>query len=309
MYLKSPKIRLYRSVKTAAIISFTVFILLGLICIGVSAAPNLNADTLRGNLWNTGGISTMSNSDVLTGNALLKYAKSGVFDIEGFDCSQAVQSMQTATVDQIINNSKCKKASEFYTNASAYAEIVEARMKIADKNGSRLDAAMNRFSDLATTIFSALIGFGLLTSFLVFTVLFMRIAWMPAHVMEKRRMVVDIGTSAASVVLLGNIWVVISLFQSCFSRFWQTYAVYSKDWRTVVNMVLTEYQGFLVGISGIATLFVLAMFIVNFIGLAMNGSNAQKRSEKINSLIMCAIAAAGLGSITIIVGFAWNLLS
>lgn len=304
MHSKNQKTVFYHTLKILTLISLTAVTLLSFMCIGISAAPT--ASNLRDNLWNSGGISTISNSDVLTGNALLKYAKSGVF---GSDCNQAVQSKKTATINEIINNPKCKKASEFYTNASAYAEIVEARMRTADRNGSRLDSAMNRFSDLATTIFSAMIGFGLLTSFLVFTVLFMRIAWMPAHVMEKRRMAVDIGTSAASVVLLGNIWVVISLFQSCFSRFWQTYAVYSKDWRTVINMVLSEYQGFLVGISGIATLFVLAMFIVNFVGLAINGSNAQKRSEKINSLIMCAVAAAGLGSITLVIGFAWNLLS
>lgn len=300
--LNSTRSKVYHYITMLFVMSLMVTIILGVACINSSAA--FNVTDLRKNLWNSGGVSTISNSDVLTGNALLKYAKSGIW---GTDCALSVQNLDSSDLNTILNNNACKKASKFYTEASAYAEIVEARMKTADKNGSRLDAAMDRFSDLSTTIFSIMIGFGLLTAFLVFTILFMKLAWMPAHVIERRRALIDIATSASSVVLLGNIWVVISLFQSCFTRFWQTYAVYSKDWRTVANMVLVEYQGFLVGLSGIATLFVLAMFIINFISLAINGSNIQKRSEKINSLIMCAIATACLGAITLIIGFFWNV--
>jgi dihydrodipicolinate synthase/N-acetylneuraminate lyase len=104
-------------------------------------------------------------------------------------------------------------------------------------------------------------------------------------------------------------WLIMSLFQSIFNRFWQTFAVYSKDWRTVANMVLAEYKGFITGLSGIATLVVLAMFIVNFMMMALDADNANKRSEKIQSLLHCAIAAAGLGSVTLIVGFFWNIFS
>ena len=302
--LNSIKSSIYHNITTCLTFSLAVLLLLGTLCVGASAAISVN--DLRKSLWDSGGVSTISNSDALTGNALLKYAKSGIW---GSDCALAVQNIDDADLNAILNISACSKANKFYTEASAYAEIVEARMQSADQNGSRLDAAMNRFSDLSTTIFSIMIGFGLLTAFLVFTVLFMRIAWMPGHVIEKRKMVIDIATSGGSVVLLGNIWIILSLFQSCFTRFWQTYAVYSKDWRTVANMVLVEYQGFLVGLSGIATLFVLAMFTINFISLAMNGSNIQKRTEKVNSLIMCAVAACGLGAITLIIGFFWNIFS
>jgi hypothetical protein len=137
--------------------------------------------------------------------------------------------------------------------------------------------------------------------------MFMRISWMPSHAIDRRRMIIDVATAGGATMLLGNVWVVVSLFQSCFNRFWQTFAVYSKDWRTVANMVLVEYKGFIIGLSGIATLFVLAMFVVNFIGLALDGGAANKRSEKIQKILQCSIAAAGLGSVTIIVGFFWNL--
>ena len=50
-------------------------------------------------------------------------------------------------------------------------------------------------------------------------------------------------------------------------------------------MVLVEYKGFITGISGIATLLVLAMFVVNFIGIALDGGVANKRAEKIGKKI------------------------
>ena len=277
-----------------------------LICILSIPGSALNATTIRGKLWESGGISTVSTSEALTGNALLKYAKAGIF---GSDCATyaANEKENTTTLLQNIQN-KCPSAKKFYLDAKNYANIVEARMSTGDKT-KRVDDATARFSNLAQEVFSLMTGFGLLTAMLVFTVLFMRIAWMPSHVIEKRKAAIDIATSAAAVVLLGNIWLAISLFQSSFNRFWQTFAVYSKDWRTVANMVLLEYKGFIVGLSGIATLFVLAMFIINFASVAINGSNVQKRSEKVGNLIMCAIAAACLGSITLVCGFFWNLFS
>jgi hypothetical protein len=270
----------------------------------ISTDAAINISNLRKNLWTKGGTVTASNSDILTVNALNHYAMNGVW---GTDCMLEVKSSTPDNLTEFFSLNKCEKAEEFYKAAEKYGTIVDNRMSLADPTGQRVDKAMTRFSLLANEVFAILIGFGLLTSLLVFIIMFMRISWMPSHAIDRRRMIIDVATAGGATMLLGNVWVVVSLFQSCFNRFWQTFAVYSKDWRTVANMVLVEYKGFIIGLSGIATLFVLAMFVVNFIGLALDGGAANKRSEKIQKILQCSIAAAGLGSVTIIVGFFWNL--
>lgn len=296
---------IFRNWKCLKIAFMSVLLILITLAGALTSQAAFSAENLRGELWKEGGVNTADHDSTLTGNALLKYAKEGVF---GQDCQAYVSEYKTATLEQ-MSSSACIDARKFYDNAAKYAKIVDAKMHIADTDGQKLNAAMIRFSDLSTNIFSILIGFGLLTAFLVFTVLFMRVAWMPSHVMEKRRVIIDIATSGISVVLLGNAWMIISLFQATFQRFWQTYAVYSKDWRTVMEMVMVEYKSFIVGLSGIATIFVLAMLLINFISLSVNGANNQKRTEKIGNIINCGIAAVGLSSITIIVSFFWELFS
>ena len=296
----------YKRLLTAAIIVVVFAMLLSIAAIFVDAGLNLTPSTLRGKLWTKGGTVSMSNGETLTLNALLHYAREGAF---GEACKSSVLAEDRSGITWTMSTfeSKCTAGGAFYRNAEKYGNIVDARMSIADPTGARLDKAMTRFSLLADEVFAIMIGFGLLTSLLVFIIIFMRISWMPSHAIDRRKVIIDVATAGAATMLLGNIWVVISLFQSCFNRFWQTFAVYSKDWRTVANMVLVEYKGFIVGLSGIATLLVLGMFVVNFIGMALDGGAANKRSEKITKLVQCAIAAAGLGSLTLIVGFFWNL--
>ncbi len=298
----------FKNIKIETKLLMSIIIVLILLCTLLSSVSfaAMTPGGVRNELWTQGGISTISNTDILTTNALVHYASAGVW---GMECQTQVK--ENASLIKTPNQvaSYCPAASKFYTEAQKYGDIVDARMKLADKNGSRTDKAMTNFSNLAGEVFAILVGFGCLTAILVFTVIFMKLAWMPSHAMQRRAVMVDIATSGASIMLLGNLWLVISLFQSCFNRFWQTYAVYSKDWRSVANMVLVEYKGFITGLSGIATLLVLAMFVVNFISLALDGGVANKRSEKIGNILHCAIAAAGLGAVTLVVGFFWNMFS
>jgi hypothetical protein len=74
-------------------------------------------------------------------------------------------------------------------------------------------------------------------------------------------------------------------------------------------MVLVEYKGFIVGLSGIAMFLVLGMFIINFVTMALDTGGANKRGEKMQNILHCSLAAAGLGSITMLVGFFWNLFA
>lgn len=296
-----------KRIQNSLLASICIFALIIVILLTTSFTAIALKDTavIRDKLWKVGGIATMTNTETLTLNALLHYGREGVFGTApGCYTPNAIQSKD-------LNSylGACEDARVFYNNAANYGDIVAARMEIADPTGARVDKAMNNFSNLADVVFSIMIAFGQLTALLVFTIQFMKIAWAPSHAIDRRKMILDIATSGVSIMLLGNLWLVMSLFQSCFNRFWQTFAVYSKDWKTVAHMVLVEYKGFIVGLSGVATLLVLAMFVINFTALALDGGQANKRSEKIQKLLQCSIAAAGLGSITLIVGFFWNLFT
>ena len=297
-------------VKRKSNISILIFSIIVVLLLALSAnifAANPSSEEMRNKLWAHGGITTVTTSDTLTANALMHYGRNGVF---GYACQTTLKSYGNAnlTLNQVLTAGGCSDLAKFYQDARKYGDIVDARTKIADPNNKRLDAALTEMNKLTQVVFSYMIVFGELTAILVFIIMFMQMAWMPSHAFQKRKLFVDIATAGASIILLGNIWLVISLFQASFNRFWQTFAVYSTDWKSVAAMVLVEYKGFIVGLSGIATLLVLGMFVVNFIGLATNAGQANKRSEKISSLLNCGIAAAGLGSVTLIVGVFWNML-
>lgn len=292
-------------IKAVSVIVLTAILALSFSVVAF-AADSLKGSNLRDDLWNTGGgTQGVTTTEVLSFEALLVYARDGVF---GQECKNYVNSVQPQNYDELTRDGACTKAGDFYEESKRYAEIVDRRISRFDPDGKRMDAAMERISDLMQVVFSILLGFGFLVSLLVFIVLFIRLSWLPSHQIQKRTFYVDALTAGVSTILLGNLWIVLSLFQSSFSRFWYTFAVYSKDWRAVANMILSEFQGFITGLSGLAVLIVLLMFIVNFALLAFNGSNIQKRSERINSLVMCGVSAVGLSCLTFICGFFWNVL-
>lgn len=296
-----------KTIKTLSVALVTLFIVIAISASAVIAAYGASdAHGIRQELWTSGGSSaTMSTTEALSLNALLVYAKDGVF---GEDCKTVAETEHFEDIEAFTSASACTRAGNFYTDAKRYAETVEDRMERFDKDGKRLDAAMENITSITRTVFSILTGFGFLVSILVFIVLFIRLSWLPSHQIQKRAFYVDVLTAGSATILLGNSWIVISLFQSTFSRFWQSFAVYSKDWRTVANLVLSEFQTFITGLSGLAVLIVVVMFIVNFALLALDGSNIQKRSDRVSALVMCGVAAVGLSCVTLICGFFWNVL-
>lgn len=212
-------------------------------------------------------------------------------------------------------------ANDFYNKSYAYAGYVQQSLSTktqanngignsgwSDLGNGQFQRAMFEFNNNAHYVYSFLIGFAFVTAMLVFILIFMKITWLPDHPIKRREAMEDIITSGVSVILTGGIWVVISLFQSIFDRFWSSYAVYSKDWRTVANMFLYEYKGLVIGILGIAALTALLMLIKNFVGLTFSGDNPNARKQKMISILLCGIATAGLGGLAIVMGFFWNML-
>ncbi|WCK56941.1 hypothetical protein PP175_27395 (plasmid) [Aneurinibacillus sp. Ricciae_BoGa-3] len=79
----------------------------------------------------------------------------------------------------------------------------------------------------------------------------------------------------------------------------------SKD-TNAWNTLLSKYRNFIVGISGIGAVSMIAFFIVQFMKLGASAGNPQARSQALTGVLWTGLAAAGLGAVSIIVGFFYN---
>lgn len=71
---------------------------------------------------------------------------------------------------------------------------------------------------------------------------------------------------------------------------------------------ISKYRNFIVGISGIGAVSMILFFIFQLLKLGATAGNPQARSQALSGLIWSGVAAAGLGSATIIVGFFYSSL-
>lgn len=72
--------------------------------------------------------------------------------------------------------------------------------------------------------------------------------------------------------------------------------------------LITKYKGFIVGISGIATVSMILFFVMNAMKLGASSGNSQGRTQAIVGLVFSGIAAALLGAVSVIVGFFYSAL-
>lgn len=70
-----------------------------------------------------------------------------------------------------------------------------------------------------------------------------------------------------------------------------------------------KYRTIISGVSGIAAITFIAFFIFYFMKLGATAGNPQARSQTLLGLLWTGIAAAGLGSVSIVVGFFYNALA
>lgn len=71
---------------------------------------------------------------------------------------------------------------------------------------------------------------------------------------------------------------------------------------------IAKYRNFIIGISGIGAVSMILFFIFQLLKLGATAGNPQARSQALTGLIWSGVAAAGLGSVTIIVGFFYSSL-
>lgn len=65
----------------------------------------------------------------------------------------------------------------------------------------------------------------------------------------------------------------------------------------------SEIVSILIGFFGVATLTVLLIFLHNIISLTLHAGNPRERQGEIKGMLMYGLAVAGLGAITIWLGF------
>lgn len=71
---------------------------------------------------------------------------------------------------------------------------------------------------------------------------------------------------------------------------------------------LNKYKGFITGVAGIGAITMIVLFIIQFIKLGASAGNPQARSQALVGVLWTGIAAAGLGAVTLIVGFFYNAI-
>ena len=78
---------------------------------------------------------------------------------------------------------------------------------------------------------------------------------------------------------------------------------FTHDRTNAWNNLFKKYKGFIAGVSGIGTITMIGIFILHFMKLASSAGNPQARTEALIGILWSGVAAAGLGSVTVFVGF------
>lgn len=82
----------------------------------------------------------------------------------------------------------------------------------------------------------------------------------------------------------------------------------SQDQNAAWNLILEKFQVIVMGISGIGTICMVLFFIMNFIKLGAASTNPSDVAKIKTALLYSGLAAAGLGSVTFIVGLFYGIL-
>ena len=82
----------------------------------------------------------------------------------------------------------------------------------------------------------------------------------------------------------------------------------SSDDQSSWNQLFSRFKGIIVALTGVGTLVMIVLFIIQFMKLGASAGNPQARSQALTGVLWTGVAAALLGSVTIIVGFFYNAI-
>ena len=74
------------------------------------------------------------------------------------------------------------------------------------------------------------------------------------------------------------------------------------------SKIIDKYKTVITFVSAIGAVTMVAIFIINFMKLGTTSGNPTERSKCITGLIWSGLAAAGLGSVALIVGIFYGVL-
>ena len=81
----------------------------------------------------------------------------------------------------------------------------------------------------------------------------------------------------------------------------------TKDTDSAFGKIIDKYKGVITFVSGIGAITMIGIFIFHFIKLGSTAANPSERSKCTTALIWSGLAAAGLGSVALIVGVFYGL--
>lgn len=82
----------------------------------------------------------------------------------------------------------------------------------------------------------------------------------------------------------------------------------TKDTDSAFGKIIDKYKGVITFVSGIGAITMIGIFIFHFIKLGSTAANPSERSKCTTALIWSGSAAAGLGSVALIVGVFYGML-
>lgn len=82
----------------------------------------------------------------------------------------------------------------------------------------------------------------------------------------------------------------------------------TEDMNDSFDKIITKYKTVITFVSAVGAVTMVAIFILNFMKLGTTSGNPTERSKCVMALIWSGLAAAGLGSVALIVGIFYGML-
>ena len=82
----------------------------------------------------------------------------------------------------------------------------------------------------------------------------------------------------------------------------------ANDQNEAFGRIIEKYKGVITFVSGIGAITMIAIFIFHFMKLGSTAANPSERAKVTTGLIWSGLAAAGLGSLSLIVGVFYGML-
>lgn len=82
----------------------------------------------------------------------------------------------------------------------------------------------------------------------------------------------------------------------------------NSDDESAWNLIYEKYRNIIIGVAGIGAITCVLAFVLAFIKLGASAGNPQERRKNLVMLLWTGAGAAGLGGVTIVFAFFWNII-